>query len=577
YLISISDREQVASIRGRPIYVVNDVALIPLSSQAEAHAALKQAKEARQRRVREGRAYDPEDLYDSEDLATVSEEGSLPESPPTGHAKESAGNSHKRSTSFAEDVINKKGMYGRFADRWFSSRGWSAEGRRKQGMSSEEHLGKQKDKPALAELTADDKPNDPSMTAVGENVEDDTAAKQAEPKAAASSNQAIALLPRILRTAKIFFGSKSFFFSYEFDLSRNLTQQHGSGQGLNLHNSFDPLFFWNRQLLKPFADAGQQAFTMPLLQGFVGQRAFALDSSHGSRRGSIVQSSIRAEDVVALQGNEDAEEGDLKLPPAEKGGQQQFLLTTVSRRSVKRAGLRYLRRGVDAEGNVANCVETEQILSTPNWGDGGDKIYSLLQMRGSIPLFFSQSPYSFKPVPVFYGSQETNAAAFKKHFQSIASRYGKIQAASLVDKHGTEASIGQSYQEHAEKLNAAGGIDDKGALLEFEWFDFHAVCRGMKFENVSKLIDTLRPSLVCNGWTVEEGGGLVKRQTGVLRTNCMDCLDRTNVVQSAVARNALEQQLNELGFEIDLQTDPSTAWFNSLWADNGDAISRQYA
>jgi hypothetical protein len=57
----------------------------------------------------------------------------------------------------------------------------------------------------------------------------------------------------------------------------------------------------------------------------------------------------------------------------------------------------------------------------------------------------------------------------------------------------------------------------------------------------------------------------------------MDCLDRTNVTQSAVAGWALERQLGELNLSIDLQTDPGTQWFNVLWADNGDAISKQYA
>jgi len=57
----------------------------------------------------------------------------------------------------------------------------------------------------------------------------------------------------------------------------------------------------------------------------------------------------------------------------------------------------------------------------------------------------------------------------------------------------------------------------------------------------------------------------------------MDCLDRTNVVQSACARTALEAQLSAGSYAIDLQNDPSTSWFNTLWADNGDAISRQYA
>ena len=38
-------------------------------------------------------------------------------------------------------------------------------------------------------------------------------------------------------------------------------------------------------------------------------------------------------------------------------------------------------------------------------------------------------------------------------------------------------------------------------------------------------------------------GALQSQQTGVIRTNCVDCLDRTNVVQTLLARRILEQQL----------------------------------
>lgn len=38
-----------------------------------------------------------------------------------------------------------------------------------------------------------------------------------------------------------------------------------------------------------------------------------------------------------------------------------------------------------------------------------------------------------------------------------------------------------------------------------------------------------------------------KSQTSVVRSNCMDCLDRTNVVQSTIARWVLTQQLIEVG------------------------------
>jgi hypothetical protein len=126
-------------------------------------------------------------------------------------------------------------------------------------------------------------------------------------------------------------------------------------------------------------------------------------------------------------------------------------------------------------------------------------------------------------------------------------------------------------------LNENGGLDGKGKQLGFEWFDFHNVCRGMHFENVSRLMDTLEPFATATGWTIISDDQITHKQSGVLRTNCMDCLDRTNVVQSACARTALEAQLSAGSYTIDLQTDPSTSWFNTLWADNGDNISRQYA
>jgi len=94
---------------------------------------------------------------------------------------------------------------------------------------------------------------------------------------------------------------------------------------------------------------------------------------------------------------------------------------------------------------------------------------------------------------------------------------------------------------------------------------------------VNILMETLKPSLSSFGVTVEKNGKLQRTQKGVLRTNCMDCLDRTNVVQSATAQKALEAQLAADGIALDLQSDSTTQWFNALWADNGDAISRQYS
>jgi hypothetical protein len=99
----------------------------------------------------------------------------------------------------------------------------------------------------------------------------------------------------------------------------------------------------------------------------------------------------------------------------------------------------------------------------------------------------------------------------------------------------------------------------------------------MRFENVQHLVKKLEPEIERFGETMLVNGEIKKQQRGVIRTNCMDCLDRTNVAESAFGQFMLQRALAEEGFEIDLVKDESTTWFNTLWADNGDAISRQYA
>lgn len=311
----------------------------------------------------------------------------------------------------------------------------------------------------------------------------------------------------------------------------------------------------------PFIDSGAHGFVLPLLQGFVGQREFTVAASDKPAEDHLTEGRILGESPVA----------EAVEPESSK---RNFLLTLISRRSVNRPGLRYLRRGVDDEGNTANTVETEQILSVPDW-DSSHNVYSYMQVRGSIPLYFSQSPYAFKPIPVLHHSAEINQLAFTRHFREMSRRYGKIQAVSLIDKQAGELKLGEQYERYMKSLNEAGGID--GASLQLEWFDFHNECRGMKFENVSRLVDRLTETLDGFGYATIKEGSPVQKQAGIMRTNCMDCLDRTGVAQCAFGQWALERQLQNEGISIDLGGDSSTQWFNTLWADNGDAISKQYS
>ncbi|RDW62818.1 hypothetical protein BP5796_11120 [Coleophoma crateriformis] len=579
FLVSITRRQQIAQIQGKPIYVITEVALTPLASRAEAELSISRTSASLLRRTIDGTSSDDSDSSDDEGGLSagasddVDDDDDHVNSGAAGSAspsKEQGSGHHKRSTSVAEDVITRKGSYGRFAQKWFSKKGWTVDQRRNLGMSVTESGADTPTPPTEAPTPSqEDSPvSEPSLEDV---------------KAQSASDVAEHMLPKLLRTTQILFGSsRSFFFSYDYDITRSFANRRTTGSELPLHKEVDPLFFWNRSLTQPFIDSGHVSLVLPLMQGFIGQRTFTMDphppepvmTLDGAGQSTLELTELSQDGHKAKPTEAAHSSPDKTTEASESKTEKPFMLTLISRRSVKRAGLRYLRRGVDEEGHTANCVETEQILSDPDW-TASSKIYSFVQIRGSIPVFFSQSPYSFKPVPQLSHSEDFNFKAFKTHFGNLSERYGSVQVASLVEKHGNEAIVGDAYEKNMKRLNESGGVN--GCTVGMNWFDFHAVCKGMHFENVSLLMDSLEDQLDAFGNSVEVDGKLLVKQSGVLRTNCMDCLDRTNVVQSACGRRALEIQLKCEGIDLSKQPDQSTSWFNTVWADNGDAISKQYA
>lgn len=234
-------------------------------------------------------------------------------------------------------------------------------------------------------------------------------------------------------------------------------------------------------------------------------------------------------------------------------------------------GARYHCRGIDLKGNVANFVETEQIIFTTE-----GRCASFLQIRGSIPFFWRQNVrIKYKP-ELEIVKDAPSEKAFRNHREMILKRYNRVAIANLVDSHGGEAQLSAIFKKLSEL--------DSSDLWKYVEFDFHLQCRNMAYHNIDKLVEALKEEL--NSFGYFEGylsnGKVIKKQTGIIRTNCMDCLDRTNVVQSVLARRALLQQLKD--FEI-LPKEAShedfgevlIGIFRNVWADNADAISTQYS
>lgn len=77
----------------------------------------------------------------------------------------------------------------------------------------------------------------------------------------------------------------------------------------------------------------------------------------------------------------------------------------------------------------------------------------------------------------------------------------------------------------------------------------------MAWHNLSKLVDIIIVKLrnfghsECKVNILDDNKReciISREQNGVIRTNCIDCLDRTNVVQSVIGRNAMLNQLYEV-------------------------------
>uniref|UniRef100_A0A8C5FXI4 Inositol polyphosphate-5-phosphatase F n=1 Tax=Gadus morhua TaxID=8049 RepID=A0A8C5FXI4_GADMO len=350
---------------------------------------------------------------------------------------------------------------------------------------------------------------------------------------------------------KVFMDSDSFYYSMTYDLTNTVQRQGDSGKSdLPLWKQVDDRFFWNKHMIQELIDLQDPAadfWVTPVIQGFVQVEEL----------------------VVNYSESPDEERSSPETPPQEltcvDDIYPRFTVALISRRSRHRAGMRYKRRGVDTDGHVANYVETEQLIHVHS------HTLSFVQSRGSVPVFWSQAGYRYNPRPRLEKGEKETVPFFASHFDEQLRIYQKQVIINLVDQGGREKIIGDSYLKQVLLYNNPN--------LTYVSFDFHEHCRGMKFENVQVLTDAISDIITDMRWGWVDQAGVICQQDGIFRVNCMDCLDRTNVVQAAIARAVMEQQLKKLGVMPPEQPLPPKCYriYQVMWANNGDTISRQYA
>lgn len=270
------------------------------------------------------------------------------------------------------------------------------------------------------------------------------------------------------------------------------------------------------------------------------------------------------------------------------------LLSIVSRQSSRRAGTRFNSRGIDDDGNVANFVETEVTLWVPP-----GIAFSYAQVRGSLPIFWEQTPGLIpgqQKIEITRSSEATQHA-FNNHFETLELAYGAVHVVNLLSEtRSGEAELSAKFRQHIARSSLRQKEDSLNAahhsLLRMTEYDFLAETRGpsgyeasgqIKHELTDSLDgfayflseDVTRPApSIHDGEGTAPASSVILQQEGVFRTNCLDCLDRTNLVQTIISSMALESFLSHQGSRLssELQMRHST-----LWADNGDALSKIYA
>ncbi|XP_013838015.2 synaptojanin-1 isoform X3 [Sus scrofa] len=238
----------------------------------------------------------------------------------------------------------------------------------------------------------------------------------------------------------------------------------------------------------------------------------------------------------------------------------------ISRLSCERAGTRFNVRGTNDDGHVANFVETEQVVYLD------DSVSSFIQIRGSVPLFWEQPGLQVGSHRVRMSRGfEANAPAFDRHFRTLKNLYGKQIIVNLLGSKEGEHMLSKAFQSHLK-------ASEHAADIQMVNFDYHQMVKGGKTEKLHSILKPQVQKFLDYGFFYFNGSEVQRCQSGTVRTNCLDCLDRTNSVQAFLGLEMLTKQLEALGLAEKPQlVTRFQEVFRSMWSVNGDSISKIYA
>ncbi|XP_060821721.1 polyphosphoinositide phosphatase isoform X1 [Bombus pascuorum] len=334
-------------------------------------------------------------------------------------------------------------------------------------------------------------------------------------------------------------------------------------------------------------------------------------------------------------------------------------ITIIARRSNKYAGTRFLKRGANFDGDVANEVETEQIVHDSGVSSlSKGRFSSFVQMRGSVPGHWSQDVSKMVPKPtITCDLADPYVETAGAHFNQLLRRYGSpIIILNLVkkrEKKKHESTLSEELYMAVKYLNQFLSPEHH---IQYIRFDMARMNKRKKFNVMARLANIAHNAVLKTGIFQSQNPYYSQRnlfspqpnynkkshktnsntissfntygvqnytnisiednlsvscstdfkfarenkynelhdienkvrqcfgkrgtlQTGIIRTNCVDCLDRTNTAQFAIGKCALGFQLCALGVlespKLEFDSD-CVRMLEELYEDHGDTLALQY-
>ncbi|SCV05979.1 LANO_0H19394g1_1 [Lachancea nothofagi CBS 11611] len=329
---------------------------------------------------------------------------------------------------------------------------------------------------------------------------------------------------------KKLFSDGSFYYSRDFDLS-NILQERGLTNGLDYAiDNQDQSFIWNSNMINEVVQLRNRmtALERPLFDGGL----FLTFVMRGFCKTTLVT--------------------EVTSSP--------LTLTIISRISTENKDNIFDLQGIDKQGHVSGFIETEIIFSSLRY------VFAYVQTRGNVPLSWEVTEGQ-----ILHGKKiklmEDPAyfqAAFDKHFDTMASKYGVVSVLNLVKpKSESQEVLSNTYRICADKKNVR--------IINVEYGS------DILTKQTHKLIYLLKQDIYEFGAFVYDNqkGIYAGKQTGCLRISAFDSIERPNLVERCVSKEVIELTASELS---DAEISGSfIGAHDKLWAENYFWLNRLFS